>query len=78
MKTLIAITEMRSMPGRYECVQQTEPSRRPHTSDAGRSPSEAAAYALSVALSRRGAYVIVASERVLAYIPPDARSRGES
>ncbi|MCK9212867.1 MAG: hypothetical protein M0P52_00100 [Rhodoferax sp.] len=74
MTTIITITEMASMPGRYCCDHKTGTGRTFSTTHAGRDPAEAAAYAMSIAIYK-SSYVIFGPERVLKHIPVELRSK---
>lgn len=75
MNTIISITEMKSMPGRYCCTHQTGTGRVHNTSHAGRDPAEAAAHAIAIAMNVGGGYIIFAPQRVIDLIPLDLRVR---
>lgn len=75
MTTLITVTEMASMPGRYCCNHKTGTGRTYSTTHAGRDPAEAAAYAVSIALNVSGPYMIFGPQRVLDCIPAEVRIR---
>lgn len=74
MLTLITVTEMKSMPGRYCCEHKTGNGRLHSTTHAGSDPAEAAAYAMSIAVNHNE-YVIFGPARVLDCIPADLRSK---
>ena len=76
MNTVITVTEMASMPGRFECTHQTQPKGRVYnTSHAGPGPEAAAAYAVRIALQTGGPYVILGARKVLECIPAQVRAR---
>lgn len=75
MTTVITITEMASMPGRFCCDHQVNGRGRIYrTSHAGSDPAGAAAYAVHIALDY-SRYVILGPQKVLDHIPPEIRSR---
>lgn len=77
MPTIIALTEMSSMPGRFECTHQRLPNGRVYnTTHAGRGPEAAAAYAVQIALGIGGSYAILGPRELLDCIPESIRSRG--
>ena len=74
--TIITVTEMASIPGRFTCTHQTMPRGRVYTTThAGRDPNAAAAYAVQVALQTGGSYVIMGPKKVLDCIQPEVRAR---
>ena len=78
MTTLITITEMASMPGRFCCSHKKLPIGKTYsTTHAGSDPEGAAAYAMSIALGCSGAYLVMGPGKVLKCIPPALRSRAE-
>lgn len=72
--TIITVTEMASMPGRYCCDHKTGMGRTLSTTHAGKDPAEAAAYAMSIAI-HKSSYVIFGPQRVLDCIPMNLRSK---
>lgn len=78
MTTLITITEMSSMPGRFCCSHKKLPIGKTYsTTHAGHDPDAAAAYAMSIALGCCGAYLVMGPKKVLDCIPLALRSRAE-
>lgn len=78
MTTIITVTEMPSMPGRYECTHKADNDERVYSSThAGRNPEAAAAYAMRIAISTPGAYVVLGPKKVLDCIPSHLRARQE-
>ena len=76
MTTIITVTEMASMPGRFECTHQTGPRGRVYnTTHAGSGPEAAAAYAVQIALQTGGPYFIMGPKKLLDCIPPEIRVR---
>lgn len=73
--TLITVTEMASMPGRFCCDHKTGHGRTYSTTNAGSDPAGAAAYAMSIALGISGPYLILGPQKVLDFIPPEFRCR---
>lgn len=75
MTTIITITEIASMPGRFCCDHQANGRGRVYsTTHAGSDPAGAAAYAVSIAI-KYGQYVILGPQKVLDCIPPGIRCR---
>lgn len=75
MTTVITITEMASMPGRFCCDYQVNGRGRVYsTTHGGKDPAGAAAYAVSIAL-KYSQYVILGPQKVLDCIPPQIRNR---
>lgn len=75
MKTIITITEMASMPGRFLYSVKT-PLKRPISGrDAGKDPAAAAAKAVDLAICHGAqGFHIFAPRDVLSFIPPEFRS----
>jgi hypothetical protein len=77
MRAIIAVTEARSMPGRYtvSCDARRSKSGHLHPADI-RGASAAAAKAMEYAVDLRGrGYAIFAPSDVISLIPHDMRSR---
>lgn len=76
MITVITVTEMASMPGRFTCTHRTGAAGRVYnTTHAGGDASAAAAYAVQIALQSGGDYVILGPQKVLDCIPVQIRTR---
>lgn len=75
MRAIITVTEYPSMPGRFTVKVSGPGMRHPASADAS-DPGEAAAKAMSYAISfGSGGYQIFGSEKVMSQIPDDMRGR---
>lgn len=75
MRNIITVTEMPSMPGRFQYTVQRDGKLKVSKQHAGNDPQAAAAQAVCAALRSSGSYVILAPRAVLAEIPAETRSR---
>lgn len=73
-QTIITITEMPSMPGRYVYALMVNRRRISTGHDAGRDPAAAAAKAIELAINHPGQYLIIGPEKVMLNIPESIRS----
>lgn len=72
--TIVTVVEMAQTPGRWEVSVQSRGELVVNRREAGRDPGAAAAKAMQLALEwENNGYVILGSEKVLAFIPERVR-----